>query len=128
MADDKLTQIKSKLQTLHSQLSLLLEVPQPGNLHLPLALLASIPQPQNTLVFPHALPSEYELNTLLRSKLPIEFDKRFEGSKKMEDIADVKMDVIQDLEFEEFKRAEIGVQAVVDEDFSQVLKWMASGE
>jgi hypothetical protein len=57
-------------------------------LHLPLALLASIPQPPNILVFLHALPSEYELNTLLRSTLPIEFNKRFERSKEMEDIAE----------------------------------------
>jgi hypothetical protein len=60
-------------------------------LHLPLALLASIPQPPNILVFLHALPSEYELNTLLRSTLPIEFDKRFERSKEMEDIAESRL-------------------------------------
>jgi hypothetical protein len=126
---EKIKQIQDKLQILQSQLTTLLEIPQPGSLHLPLALLSSITLPPPLLVYPNSLPSDFEINTLLRSKLPVEFDVRYEITNDMDRIADLKHNLIQELELEdELKRSEVVISKAEDENLDHLLTWMASGE
>lgn len=130
---DKIQAVRSKLSILYAELSELLKVPDPGELHIPLALLASIPAPPSLLVYPNSLPTEYEINTLMRSKLPVEFDLKLDFSESdklgFENDAECISDVLNEFEFEEFKQTEEFREGLgSNRSYLHLLKWMASGE